>query len=128
MVVYDAASKMSFQMRTVLLMTVTNFSACSNLSSWSGQGYLACPSCNDASPSKQITSKIYYVGHRQWLPVCHRMRNNKNFDCKVDRQPLPPQKSGQQILAQLENVGPRLLSKHEKYGSKKRKRHPMELN
>ena len=52
----------------------------------------------------------------------------KKFDGKVDLQPLPPRKSVHQILAQLENVGPRLLGKHEKYGDKKRNRYLMELN
>ena len=56
------------------------------------------------------------------------MRNNKKIDSMVDRQSPPPQKSVQQILAQLENVVSRLLGKHEKYGGKKSKRYPTEHN
>ena len=92
-VVRDTDSNTSFQIRVVLLMIVNDFLACSSLSSWSGQGYLACPSCNDASPLKWIMSKICYVEHRQWLPISHRMRNNKKFDGKVDRRPPPSHKS-----------------------------------
>ena len=89
-VVRDAASKTSFWMWVVLLMTVNDFPARSSLFGWSGQGYLACLSCNDASRLKWITSKIFFVGHRQWLPISHRMRNNKKSYGKVDRQPPPP--------------------------------------
>ena len=115
-------------MGAVLLMTVNDFFTYSSLSGWSGHGYLACPSYNNASHSKWITSKICYFVHRQWLSMSHRMRNNKKFDGKVDRRPPPPRKFVQQILAKLENVGSRLPEKHEKYGGKKRKRHLMELN
>ena len=52
LVMRDAATRMSFRMRVVLLMTVNYFPARSSLSSWSGHGYLACLSCNDATPSK----------------------------------------------------------------------------
>ena len=61
-VVSDAASKTSFRMQIVLFTTVNDFPAYSSLSGWSGQGYLACPSCNDASPSKRITSKFVMLG------------------------------------------------------------------
>ena len=84
-VVCDAALKTSFRIWAVLHMTINKFPTCNSLSSWSGQGYLACPSCNDASPLKRIMSKICYVGHRQWLPISHRMRHNKKVDGKVDR-------------------------------------------
>ena len=85
LVVCDAVTKMSFRMRVVLLMIVNDFPECSSLSGWSGQRYLACPSRNDATPLKRIRSKICYVSHRQWLPIGHRMRNNKKIDGKVDR-------------------------------------------
>ena len=51
-IVYDVASKTSFWMRAVLLMTVNDFLARSSLFGWSGQGYLACLNYNDATPSK----------------------------------------------------------------------------
>ena len=89
---------------------------------------MACPSCNDATPLKQIRSKICYVGHQQWLPIGHRMVNNKKIDGKVDRRPPPTKKDIQHILTQLENVVPKLPGKHEKYGGKKSKRHLTELN
>ena len=51
-VVHNAATKISFMMRAVLLMIVNDFPAHSSLSGWSYQGYLAYPSCNDAIPLK----------------------------------------------------------------------------
>ena len=68
----------------MLLMTVNDFPARSSLSGWSDQEYLACPSCNDTTHLKRIRIKICYVGHRQWLPIGDRMKNNKKIDGKVD--------------------------------------------
>ena len=49
-VVRNAATKTSFRMQAVLLMIVNDFPVRSSLFGWSGQEYLACPSCNDATP------------------------------------------------------------------------------
>ncbi|XP_024028689.1 uncharacterized protein LOC112093778 [Morus notabilis] len=115
-------------MWAMLLMVVNDFPTCSILSGWSGQGYLAWPTCNDSTSSKQITSKTCFVGHRQWLPIKNGVRKTKKFDGKVEKLPPPARKSVHQILAQLQNVSLRLPGKHEKYGGKKRKRHASELN
>lgn len=89
-VVRDDASDTRFQMWVVLLMTINDFHTLHSLSGLSGQGYFACPSCNDANPSIWITSKICYAGHRQWLFLNYSLRNNKKFNGKVDFQPPPP--------------------------------------
>ena len=98
-------------MRAMLLMIVNDFPAHSSLSGWSGQGYLACPTCNDATPSKRITSKTCFVGYRRWLPIKHGMRKNKKFDGMVEKRPPLAQKSVYQILAQLQNVSLKLPGK-----------------
>ena len=80
-------------------MTVNDYPARSSLSGWSGQGYLACYNCNDATPSMAVTSKICYFEHCQWLPMDHKMRNSRKFNGKVERRPPPCPKSTEQILS-----------------------------
>ncbi|KAL3641928.1 hypothetical protein CASFOL_012743 [Castilleja foliolosa] len=41
----------SFRMRAALMWTINDFPARGTLSGWSGQGYMACPTCNDETPS-----------------------------------------------------------------------------
>ena len=60
----DAASENSvFRMRATLLWKINEFPARSSLSKWSGQGYRACPTCNEDIPSMQVIRKISLI----WL-------------------------------------------------------------
>ncbi|GJT73524.1 zinc finger, PHD-type containing protein [Tanacetum coccineum] len=47
----DVASGQKFNMRAMVLWTINDFPARSSLSGWSGQGYKACPTCNEDTPS-----------------------------------------------------------------------------
>ncbi|GJW63583.1 CACTA transposable element [Tanacetum coccineum] len=58
----DAATGTHFQMKAAVLWTINDFPARSSLSGWSGQGYHACPTCNEDTPSMSVKSKIVYVG------------------------------------------------------------------
>ncbi|GJU37993.1 reverse transcriptase domain-containing protein [Tanacetum coccineum] len=53
----DVATGQKFNMRVMVLWTINYFFARSSLSGWSGQGYKACPTCNEDTPSM-----------RQYLP------------------------------------------------------------
>ena len=64
-VVCDAVRDENFWMQVALLMTVNDYPTRSSLSGWSGQGYLVCYNCNDATPSMAVMSKTCYFGHRQ---------------------------------------------------------------
>ena len=60
----DAASEYNvFRMHVVL--------ARSSLSRWSGQGYRACPTCNEDKPSMQVIIKTAYFGHRCIMATNH---------------------------------------------------------
>ncbi|GJW64215.1 reverse transcriptase domain-containing protein [Tanacetum coccineum] len=76
----DVATNTEFSMRAMLLWTISDFPARSSLSGWSGQGYLACPTCNDETPSTRVNGKTAYVGHRRFLPMKHHWRNDKTFN------------------------------------------------
>lgn len=58
----DVLTNQFFNMKAVLLWTINDFPARSSLSGWSGQGYKACPTCNEDTPSCRVTNKIAYVG------------------------------------------------------------------
>ena len=45
--VKDVVSGKNFKLHAALLWTVNDFPVRSSLSRWSGQGYKACPTCND---------------------------------------------------------------------------------
>ena len=51
-VLRDGSTGELFRLFSVLLWTVNDFPARSSLSGWSGQGYLACPTCNNDTPSQ----------------------------------------------------------------------------
>ncbi|GJX00637.1 hypothetical protein Tco_0184550 [Tanacetum coccineum] len=48
----DAVTDMEFKMRSILLWIINDFPARSSLFGWSGQGYMACPTCNKDTPSQ----------------------------------------------------------------------------
>ncbi|GJT85393.1 F-box domain containing protein [Tanacetum coccineum] len=62
-------------MRAMVLWTINDFPARSSLSGWSGQGYKACPTCNEETPSIGVKNKIAYVGHRRFLRKHHKWRS-----------------------------------------------------
>jgi hypothetical protein len=125
----DAATNTSFTMRAMLLWTINDFPARSSLSGWSGQGYLACPTCSADTPSQHVRGKIAYVGHRKFLPTNHAWRKSKLFDGKIEKKPIPKKKTNAEILRELDNLPSHLPGKHPLFGGKKRKRDSkVELN
>ncbi|GJT58387.1 zinc finger, PHD-type containing protein [Tanacetum coccineum] len=51
----DVATGQKFNMRAMVLWTINVFPARRSLSGWSGQGYMACPTCNEDIPSMRET-------------------------------------------------------------------------
>nr|GFA38918.1 hypothetical protein [Tanacetum cinerariifolium] len=58
----DVATGQMFNMRVMLLWTINDFLARSSLSGWIGQGYMACPTCNEDIPFVRVLRKTAYVG------------------------------------------------------------------
>ncbi|GKB60648.1 putative reverse transcriptase domain-containing protein [Tanacetum coccineum] len=95
----DVATGQKFNMRAMVLWTINDFPAQSSLSGWSGQGYKACPTCNEDTPS---------------------VREDKDPPRKFDQD---------QIQAQLARLPTRVKGKHPSYGGVKIKRNVLvELN
>ncbi|XP_060965657.1 uncharacterized protein LOC133034566 [Cannabis sativa] len=95
----DSSTNSMFTMRAALLWTVNDFPARSSLSGWSGQGYKACPTCNEDTTSIRVIGKTSYVGHRRFLPSNHAMRRDTRFDGKAERRPPPRRFTCEEILS-----------------------------
>nr|GEV75506.1 hypothetical protein [Tanacetum cinerariifolium] len=104
----DVATNTKFSMRAMLLWTISDFLARISLSSWSDQGYLACPTCNEETPYTRVNGKTAYVGHKRFLPLNHHWRNNKTFNGKSNKRPKLKILTSAQILEQLVDVPSRL--------------------
>ena len=106
---YDAHRKNNFEMRTILLWTVSDFPAYAMLSGWSTHGKLACPYCMGAVNSFQLRNggnSCWFDCHRRWLPSAHPFRRNrKGFldGSKVLVSP-PPQLTGEEIWEQVRHL------------------------
>ncbi|GJU17520.1 hypothetical protein Tco_1145486 [Tanacetum coccineum] len=109
----DAATGTYFEMKAALLWTINDFPARSSLSGWSGQGYYACPTCNEDTPSMAVKNKIAYVGHRRFLKTNHPLRNKKKeFYGLKEPKPKPRKFSELDIQLQINKVLKRRPGKH----------------
>ncbi|XP_076909856.1 uncharacterized protein LOC143567279 [Bidens hawaiensis] len=106
---YDAYRMNNFQMRAVLLWTVSDFPAYAMLSGWSTHGRLACPYCSNESGSFQLQfggKACWFDCHRQHLPMRHCFRKDKiNFRKNVavrHERPLP-EPSGEEIWQTIQH-------------------------
>ncbi|GJZ44331.1 hypothetical protein Tco_0591586 [Tanacetum coccineum] len=125
----DVASGQKFNMRAMVLWTINDFPARSSLSGWSGQGYKACPTCNEDTPSVRVLSKTAYVGHRRFLKKPHKWRSSREFNGQTDNRDPPKEFGRDEILAQLDRLPTRLTGKHPSFGGVKIKRNVLvELN
>nr|GEW54478.1 hypothetical protein [Tanacetum cinerariifolium] len=85
----DVATVQKFNMRAMVLWTINDFPSRSSLSGWSGQGYKACLTCNEDTPSVRVLGKTPYVGHRRFLKKPHKWRRLLEFNAKIkDGDPL----------------------------------------
>nr|GEW06006.1 hypothetical protein [Tanacetum cinerariifolium] len=76
----DVATGLKFNMRAMVLWTINDFPARSSLSGWSGQGYRACPTCNEDTLSVRLhlqgNTRLKKAGHSKWL-VAQPKQNEK---------------------------------------------------
>ena len=87
-----------FRMQAVLLWTINDFPARSSISRWSGQGYKACPTCNEDTPYMRVIGKTAYISHRRFLPTKHHWRTNLQFDGRTEPKPSPSKFSSTDIM------------------------------
>ncbi|KAI3520702.1 hypothetical protein L1887_10152 [Cichorium endivia] len=106
---YDAHRRDNFQMRAVLLWTVSDFPAYAMLSGWSTKGNLACPYCSDKSGSFRLSNgkkSCWFDCHRKHLRRGHAFRGDKvNFlKNKTVRREVPiSYPSGEEIWQTIQH-------------------------
>ncbi|KAL4581922.1 hypothetical protein LXL04_006456 [Taraxacum kok-saghyz] len=106
---YDAHRRVNFQMRAVLLWTISDFPAYAMLSGWSTQGYLACPYCSDKSGSSRLEKgrkTCWFDCHRKYLRKGHPFKNDKvNFKKnQTVKEEIPvPYPTGDEIWETVQN-------------------------
>nr|CAD1832726.1 unnamed protein product [Ananas comosus var. bracteatus] len=101
-------------------VSINDFPAYDDISGWSTKGYQAYPVCNEDTYSQRLRGKICYMGHRRHLPSNHAWRKSYKFNGKQEHQSKPKERSGEEILSQLEALKNFKLGKHP--NNKKRKR------
>ncbi|GJR16174.1 hypothetical protein Tco_0798826 [Tanacetum coccineum] len=88
--------------------TINDFPARSSLSGWSGQGYRACPTCNEDTPSVRVLGKTAYVGHRRFLKKPHKWRRSLEFNGETKNGDPPREFSRDAIMSQLARLPTRV--------------------
>ncbi|GJS48359.1 histidine kinase 3, partial [Tanacetum coccineum] len=91
----------------------------SSLSGWSGQGYKACPTCNEDTPSVRVLGKTAYVGHRRFLKKPHKWRRSLEFNGKTENGDPPREFGRDAIMTQLARLPTRVTGKHPRFGGVK---------
>ncbi|XP_020272160.1 uncharacterized protein LOC109847335 [Asparagus officinalis] len=118
---YDAFSKSTFNLKTMLMWTINDFPAYGNLAGCSTKGRKACPICGKNTHHRwlRFSKKFSYMGHRKFLKPSHPYRRKKSwFDNSVEHGSKPRALTGHNISAVL-NDFPNDFGKG---GDKKRKR------
>nr|GFB28722.1 hypothetical protein [Tanacetum cinerariifolium] len=104
----DVATGLKFNMRAMVLWTINDFTARSSLFGWSGQGYKACPTCNEDTPSVRVLGKTAYVGHRRFLKKPHKWRRSLEFNGETENGDPPREFSRDAIMTQLARLPTRV--------------------
>ena len=107
---FDYSSKQNFNMRVVLMWTISDFPAYGMLSGWTTHRRLSCPYCmgrTDAFQLKKGRKPCWFDSHRRFLPLHHPYRRNKKRfrKNKIVRLPPPSYISGTDLFEQIDYYG-----------------------
>ncbi|GKC58717.1 RNA-directed DNA polymerase, eukaryota, reverse transcriptase zinc-binding domain protein [Tanacetum coccineum] len=81
-------------------------------SGWSGQGYKACPTCNEDTLSTRVLDKTTYVGYKRFLKKPHKWRRSLDFNGEIKDEDPPRKFDRDSIMAQLARFPTRAKGKH----------------
>ncbi|XP_026439258.1 uncharacterized protein LOC113337940 [Papaver somniferum] len=105
--VFDAYKEENFNLKVVLLWTISDFPAYANLSGCPKGGYNACPICAERTSSIRLkySGKNVYQSHRKFLPRKHKFRlDKKAFHGQQELGTSPKPYNGEEVLRQVEDV------------------------
>ncbi|XP_026428971.1 uncharacterized protein LOC113324910 [Papaver somniferum] len=106
-IAFDSFSNTELLMRARLLWAIHDFPSLDTLSGCATHGYFTCPTCGEGIVADYLpfTKKIFYRGHRRWLPVKHKYRYDKtNFDGGVEHGTTLWPLTGQQIQEIVDKI------------------------
>ena len=99
--------KESFNLRVVLLWTISEFLAYRNFSGCFVKGHYACPVCGPNKRSIWLTHsrKCVYLGHRRFLPNNHSFRSLKKvFNNEIEKEEPPKYLTSEDILKLVDDI------------------------
>ncbi|XP_071704067.1 uncharacterized protein [Rutidosis leptorrhynchoides] len=105
--VYDAYKKETFNLRSMIFCTISDFPAYGNLSGYSTKGAKACPLCEDDTSSRWLkkSRKMVFMGHQKSLERHHPYRRKKYlFDGTIENGRARSPLDGEMTFSRVENV------------------------
>ena len=110
---YDVSLNQNFNLKAVLLWTISDFPAYGMLSGWTTHGRLSCPICMEDTKAfylKNGRKTCWFDCHRRFLPRGHPLRKNRKdfLKGKHAMNEVPPESlSGEQVYSErLKGVNP----------------------
>ncbi|KAL1212376.1 hypothetical protein V5N11_029867 [Cardamine amara subsp. amara] len=107
---YDVSCQQNFNMRAVLMWTISDFPAYGMISGWTTHGRLSCPYCQDNTDAFQLKNgrkSCWFDCHRRFLPSDHPYRRSRTLFTKSKKvfDAPPPEIDGYSLLEQLRDFG-----------------------
>ena len=125
---YDVSLNQNFNLKAVLLWTISDFPAYGMLSGWTTHGKLACPICMEDTKAFYLSNgrkTCWFDCHRRFLPCNHPLRKNKKDFLKGKHalNEFPPVSlTGEQVYSEhLKGVEPPKTSSCGGNGHEKKK-------
>ena len=110
---YDVSLSQNFNLKAVLLWTISDFPAYSMLSGWTTHGKLSCPICMESTKSLYLPNgrkTCWFDCHRRFLPHGHPSRRNRKDFLKgrdAPREYPPKSLTGEKVYYErLASVNP----------------------
>ena len=101
---FDSHKKEYFNLRAILLWTISDFPAYGNLSGCVTKSYYPCPMCSKNTCSQWLpkSKKVCFLGHRRFLPLEHPFRKRKkHFNNQHEHDFMPQPSSAEEIYDYL---------------------------
>ena len=104
--VWDEHKQQEFDLRALLFLTINDWPALSNLSGHTNKGYNACTHCLGETDSIYLGNKNVYLGHRQFLPKQHVVRQGEgnHFRGEADHRMKTPLRTGDVIYDMVKDL------------------------
>ncbi|XP_074283399.1 uncharacterized protein LOC141607949 [Silene latifolia] len=105
--VFDAYQNSVFNLKAMLLCTISDFPAYGNLCGHTVHGKEACPLCGEDVDSCYLTysRKQAYLGYRRFLDEDHSYRRQqKAFNGKAEHRPPPKILTGHEVYEKVKDI------------------------